>query len=378
MSDQASAKVRSGTGKRSMFVRMLVRSTLRRGRTLSALLAMIVAAAAATAMLNLFVDVQAKLHKEFRNYGANVMVVCKNGQPLPADSLDKVESVLGEHGLVVPFGYVVARSTSGQAVVVAGTNFADVQRLNHWWSVSAWPQSSQQALVGVRAGQTLRIGDGPFALNFQGKALNLTSAGTLQTGSSEDSRIFVPLPDFEKWTGLGPSTLQIQVNGASPEIEATIQKLTQALPSADVRPIRQIMQGEADVLGKTRSTMLYSAVLIIATAALCLLATLIGWVYDRRRDFAIMKALGASETLISSFFASEAVVVGMAGALVGYAVGIGAAAWIGRANFHAPVVPRLSVLPPVFAGGVLLALLSTLAPILLLRRVQPANILKGE
>src|SRR6185312_4397830 len=70
--------------KRRMLMRMLLRSIIRgRGRTLSALLAIIVAAAAATAMLNLFVDVQAKLHTEFRNYGANVIIVAKDGQYLP-------------------------------------------------------------------------------------------------------------------------------------------------------------------------------------------------------------------------------------------------------------------------------------------------------
>ncbi|HXZ40742.1 MAG TPA: hypothetical protein VEG68_08370, partial [Terriglobales bacterium] len=64
----------------SMFLRMLMRAAiLRRERAASALLAMVVAAAATTAMLNLYVDVQAKLRKEFRNYGANVVVVAKDG-----------------------------------------------------------------------------------------------------------------------------------------------------------------------------------------------------------------------------------------------------------------------------------------------------------
>ena len=78
------------------FARMLLRAAvLRRRRAASALLAMIVAAAVATAMMNLYVDVQAKLRTEFRNYGANVVIVAKDGQSLPADALAKVESVLG-------------------------------------------------------------------------------------------------------------------------------------------------------------------------------------------------------------------------------------------------------------------------------------------
>ncbi len=67
---------RAASPHQSMFLRMLLRAAmLRRGRATSALLAMIVAAAVATAMMNLYVDVQAKLRTEFRNYGANIVIV---------------------------------------------------------------------------------------------------------------------------------------------------------------------------------------------------------------------------------------------------------------------------------------------------------------
>ncbi|MGA7443650.1 MAG: ABC transporter permease, partial [Candidatus Sulfotelmatobacter sp.] len=154
--------------------------------------------------------------------------------------------------------------------------------------------------------------------------------------------------------------------------------LQRAIPVADVRPVRQIMEGEARVLGKTRATLLAAAALIILTAALCVLSTLMGWVFDRRRDFAIMKALGASDRLLNGFFAAEAAALGAIGAVIGFVFGIGIAAWIGRANFHAPVVPRFSVLPFVLAGSILVTLLSAILPISLLRRVQPAVILRGE
>ena len=143
------------------------------------------------------------------------------------------------------------------------------------------------------------------------------------------------------------------------------------------RGIRHL-EGEARVLGKTRSTLLAAAALIILTAGLCVLSTLMGWVFDRRRDFAIMKALGASGRLLGGFFAAEAAVLGATGALIGFVVGIGIAAWIGRVNFHAPVMPRLSVLPVVLAGSMAVTLLSAILPISLLRRVQPAVILRGE
>jgi putative ABC transport system permease protein len=362
-----------------MFLRMLVRAAvLRRGRAASALLAMTVAAAVATAMMNLYVDVQAKLRKEFRSYGANVVVVGKAGGSLPPDALHMVESVLAGRGLAMPFAYVVARTAAGQSVVVAGTDFERVQKVDRWWSVSAWPSTAGEALVGMRALPAVSPDRKPFDLSFQGHTIHLTPTGTLQTGAGEDSRVYLAMPDFLAWTGVQPSTIEIAANGSSAEVNAVVNRLAQIFADADVRPVRQIVEGEARVLGKTRATLYASAILIVLTAALCVLATLTGWVFDRRRDFAIMKALGASERLISGFFAAEAAALGAVGALLGFVIGIGIAAWIGRVNFNAPVVPRLSVLPVVFAGSIAVALLSAVVPMSLLRRVQPAIILKGE
>ena len=91
-----------------------------------------------------------------------------------------------------------------------------------------------------------------------------------------------------------------------------------------------------------------------------------------------MKGLGASERLISGFFAAEAAALGAAGAVLGFAIGIGVAAWIGRVNFHASVAPRFGVLPFVLLGSILVALIAAVVPISLLRRLQPAMILRGE
>jgi len=454
-------------------VRMLVRAAaLRRGRAASALLAMIVAAAVATAMMNLYVDVQAKLRSEFRNYGANVVIVARNteanssqgatrnaepqasGSSLPSNALAAVESTLGPKTLAVPFAYAVARTSDGRSVVVVGTDFARARQLNHWWNVTHWPDAQSvvkpedapadsqtvnaqpkapnpsaetapparspetvpptrtadtapaaerrdslaqrvsageamaptgvpsgtplPALVGMRAAAVVTPKRQPFDLTFQGKTIHLAPAGLLQTGAGEDSRIYLDQSEFQNWTGVSPTTIEVAVNGSADEIQQGMKQLGSALPTADVRPVRQIMEGEANVLNKTRATLYASATLVVLTSALCVLATLIGWVFDRRRDFAIMKALGASERLINGFFAAEAAALGVVGAILGFFIGIGVAAWIGRVNFHAPVVPRFSVFPYVLAGSVAVALISAVLPIGLLRRVQPAIILRGE
>ena len=363
----------------SMFLRMLVQAAvLRRGRAAGALLAMVVAAAVATAMLTLFSDVQSKLQSEFRSYGANVVLIAKDGQQLPAGATQQVDSALDGHGISVPLAYALARTPRGQSVVVAGTDFSRVRELNRWWSVSGWPSQENSALLGESAAKAIDPDGKQFDLLFQGRVIHLARAGILKTGSAEDSRVYIPLADFQRWTNVEPSTVEVAIPGSPGEVKAVMQKLALAIPQAEVRPVRQLVEGEARVLGKTRSTLLAACALIIATAALCVLATLIGWVLDRRRDFAIMKALGAPQSLVTSFFAAEASLLGGTGAVLGFGLGIGAALWIGRVNFHANIVPRLSVFPVILAGSVVVALVSAVIPISILRRVQPATILRGE
>jgi putative ABC transport system permease protein len=200
----------------------------------------------------------------------------------------------------------------------------------------------------------------------------------VETGAAEDSRVYVSLADFVAWTGVQPSTIEVAASGSPEEINGILQQLQSAIPAAEVRPVRQIMEGEARVLGKTRATLLVTAALIILTAALCVLSTLMGWVFDRRRDFAILKALGASDGMLNGFFAAEAAALGATGAVIGFVLGIGIASWIGRVNFHASVAPRFSVLPFILAGSIAVTLLAAILPISMLRRVQPAVILRGD
>src|SRR5271170_6126554 len=225
----------------SMFARMLIRAAvLRRRRAAAALVAMIVAAAVTTAMMNLYVDVQDKLRAEFRSYGANVIVVAKDSESLPAGALAQVESVFGAKTLAVPFSYAVARikggQSDGQSVVVVGADFARARQLDRWWKVSRWPDASNEALLGIRVATVVSANREPFELTFQGKAIELTPAGTLQTGAGEDSRIYLDQSEFQNWTGVAPSTIEVAANGTTAEVEASIRQLAQILPAADVRP----------------------------------------------------------------------------------------------------------------------------------------------
>ena len=155
--------------------------------------------------------------------------------------------------------------------------------------------------------------------------------------------------------------VEIAASGSADDVNALLHQLQQSFPNAEVHAVRQVTEGEANILGKTRSTLLSSSAFIVCTAALCVLATLMGWVFDRRRDFAIMKALGASDLLIAMFVAGEAAALACVGAIAGICCWRRNRSVIGRINFNAPVAARLGVFPPVLLGCLAVTLIVDVA-----------------
>jgi len=365
--------------RRSMFLHLLRRGLLGRGnRPLIAFIALTVAATMITAMLSLYYGLESKLNRDFRAYGANVTVAAPEGNVLPADALENAQHVLPSGSLVVPFAFAIAHASDGSAVVVAGTDFSKLQSLDKWWLVSKWATKDNESIVGVKAEPHISFANGGFDLNFSGRTFHLIEATTVKTGAEEENRIYVSLPAFERWTGVQPSLLEISVPGAREQVNSAIQKLQTAFPAMQVRPVRQLLEAQGAVITRMRSVMLASTLLITLTVALCVFSTLTSSVLERRRDFAVMKAIGSSQGTVNGIFAGEALVIALVAAFAGYLVGSGLAAWISEANFHAAVSPRIGVLPLVIACSVALAVLAALLPLAQLQRIEPAGILKGE
>ena len=360
------------------FSSILRRSLIhRRARSLSALIALTVSAAVATALLTLYADLDAKLHHEFRTFGANIVLTANTG--LPPDALDRVQQTAGPDTVAAPFAYAVATTANGTSVVVAGTDFAQVRRLNSWWQVDTWPDptDANAALLGQRTVQFLGNTSAP-TLMFNNQPLTLHTTGHVRTGGDEDSRIYIPLATFTHWTGKPASVLEVQVPGSPVRVESAIKALQAAFPGTQIQPIRQLVEGESRIVDRTHALM-YAAVLLIAlTVAVSVLATLSASVLERRRDFALMKALGGSHTHILGFFLVEALVIAVAGVIAGYIIGSLAALIISEANFHTATLPRASVIPLILLLNLAIAAAAAFLPSRVLRSLQPAALLRGD
>jgi putative ABC transport system permease protein len=174
------------------------------------------------------------------------------------------------------------------------------------------------------------------------------------------------------------SVVEVQVPGGAAKVDSAISRLRHDLPGLQVQAVRQLVEGESRIVDRTHALM-YAAVLLIAlTVAVSVLATLSASVLERRRDFALMKALGGTQLQLMLLFLLEALVLALAGVFLGFVVGSVAALGISELNFHTATLPRLSVVPLVLLMNVVIAATAALFPARVLRGLQPAALLKGE
>src|SRR5712692_7422732 len=298
-----------------------------RGRLAVALVALASGAAVSTALLNLHLDAERKLTREFRALGANVVVspprAPGNEPPLmSAGVLDHIAAARTEQVVAAaPYLYVVARSPLAdgeQSVILAGTWLDEVRRMASWWRVEgAWvtPRDDRaRCLVGRNAARRLGVAPGsPLELRYAERSVQLTVAGVVSAGGTEDNQVFVNLPVAQQLAGLGGrlGVVQLSVAGSPAEIEAFSSRLGAVLPGLEVRPVRQLAEAEGQLLGRIRLLIFSTVLLILALTALCVLATMAALAMERRRDVGLMKALGGSMSRVVRLFLAEAASLGV-------------------------------------------------------------------
>ena len=142
--------------------------------------------------------------------------------------------------------------------------------------------------------------------------------------------------------------------------------------------MREIVQSEGRVLTTLRALIISLAALIIGVVALCVMATVTTIVLERRKEIAVMKALGASERTVFGLLLTEIGFLGIAGGLAGFFIGAFLARRLGVDLFGVALSIDWATLLPVVATAVLVAALPAMVPVSSVRSVDPARSLRGE
>ena len=243
-------------------------------------------------------------------------------------------------------GAVVRGSKSSGYAVLRGieTNSAEAVSLKQWIEVGLLfdrtsTGAEPQAVVGVDLASRLGLSVGNvFQIVPANTATNssnppsrrLRVSGTFRSGLFEyDSTwIYLPFETVTAFTGENHSAsiISVQVKDID-DVKRTAEEIKRVLgPGYNTIDWQQANQPLFTALALERRMGLFIIGLIIAIAALNITTMLILVVIERRRDIAIINALGALRKAIMLIFMIVGAAVGMIGAITGIAIGVVACA----------------------------------------------------
>lgn len=378
--------------KSAMFIKLIESSfRKRKSRIAIALFAIVVGTAVVSGLVSVYYDINQKMGKELRSYGANLVVTPNgSGQDAKSIALDEIYRVAAAfpQGSVIaytPYLYNLARVDDSQRLVVAGTWFDQVPKINPYWKVTgAIPgdrNASGSALIGAAVADKMKLAPGSTLLlqdEAGGGKQQFTVAAVVESGSTEDNQIFVSLQDAEELFGQKEQASAAYYSILRQGTELVAPDTASQFPQLTLSPIKQISSSEAVILDKIRSLVYLVVIIILLSTLLCVATTMMTMIMERKQEIALKKALGASNKALTVEFLSEGGMLGVLGAFFGLLLGYALAQIIGQSVFHSSIAIHAGLIPMVILMALGVAWLASLAPLKTLARIEPAVVLKGE
>jgi len=351
----------------------------RRGAAGLAALAVAIGASVAAALLHVSGDVGVKLSRELRAFGPNLVLApsaATGERTLDVRAARARCEAAGVRGVAVLYATALV---GGHAVPIAGADLEPLAALHPSWKRTGalGPALAGAALarrLGWHEGETLMLTspDGQ-------RSLRLGLGGTFASGTSDEEALWLPLVSAQRLAGEPgrASLVQARVAGGAAAVERAAARL-QGTGGMDALPLRALSATEQGLLDRMRRLMLLVTLAALAAGALSAYGTLTDLALERKREIALLKAVGAPRRRIVGRFLVESVVIGLVGGVLGWLIGAAFALFIGREVFHATLTLRPGVPPLVIGLAMLTALVAAAGPIRLALAVEPARALRED
>lgn len=383
--------------KRKMFFRMITASLVRRrSRMLIALLAIAVGATILSGLVTIYYDVPRQMGAEFRNYGANMILLPENGDvAFDADTVERALTCIDPANLVgvAPYRYETV-AINEQPIIVAGTDMDGAKAASPYWFINGeWPAAGGEMLLGrevadilyAKEGDTLTVvytlaeadEDNPLS---QTSELRFKVSGILETGGSEEEYVYMSKEDLAALTQTTGDydVVELSVSASQAELESYAQRITDSVDGANAKLVKRVTQSESTVLTKLQSLVLLVTIIVLALTMICVATTMTAVVTERRKEIGLRKALGASDASIIWEFMGEGLLLGGIGGLLGAGLGFAFAQAVSVNVFSSSIAFRPLLLPITVIVSILVTGLACILPVRSATEIDPALVLKGE
>lgn len=411
-----------------MFGRLVWDSLMRRKRRrLAAVVAIAAGSGVATAIIAVSSGFGDQLARDLRANGANIEVVPAHERFDEQAHIRQAEmfklkgkGFFWRNNIVsyapVVFGAATA-TNKATPVTLAGTWFDralpdtvgrfGMKHVKPWWRIKgAWPREGDgsEVLVGSKLAEILGVREGEsLMVSAPGGVRWLRVVGVVTAGGADDERAFAPLETVQTLCGLQGKVKRIYVSAlttpdetiakdkdfdpltlppeayerflCTPTAYSIAFQIDKSLDFVKAKVMRQVDASEARVFAKLEAMVGLLAAAAILGAALGVMAAMGATIVERRREFGILSAVGATPAMIASLVVCEAIAMALAGGAIGTVLSGALGVVLGQELFGRVVLPPVVMTAVSIGSSILIALLGIALPLRQALQVRPAEVL---
>ena len=392
--------------RRKMYMRMIAGSLIRRAsRLIIAVLAIAIGATILSGLVTIYYDIPEQLGREFRSYGANLIVLPQGEAKITRETLGKLRGLIGDSKIVgmAPYRYQTVKINE-QPYIIAGTDLSEAEKNSPFWYIEgSWGNSAEvsSVMVGHEIAQTLglKLGDtfmvqgvkyGQQAeasrqdlsaeenqkrdLARQNFHTNLTVKGIVSTGGAEDADMLDELIGDT----FRADVIECSIVADAGELSELSARIERDIPELMPRAVRRLTQSQDIVLGKLQALVLLVTVVVLIITMISVYTTMTAMVAERRREIALKKALGAENRLVMGELLGEGVMLGLIGGALGVFLGFEFALRVSLNVFGRGINFQWVLIPATIAVFIIITVAASIIPVRRVMDIHPAIVLKGE
>ncbi len=383
-----------------MYFKMILGSLVRRkSRMMTALLAVSIGACVLSGLLTIYYDIPRQMGKVFRSYGANIIFIPNadgandSGGKISRADAEKIRAAIPAEKLVgfAPYVYKSAKINE-QPCMLAGTDLKEAKNSSPYWLVRGeWPDAPKEVLIGNEIAKALSASIGNTIVINTPKpdgdetVTQCRITGIVITGGVEEEFVFMNAEDVLSIGGAAESdgqgvfdVIECSVEGNQEFLESIKDKVEAEGMPVTARLVKRVTESQDAVLSKLQALVWIVTVIVLFLTMICVTTTMMASVAERKKEIGLKKALGASNASVVKDFLGEALVLGIAGGLIGIVLGYFFANNVSINVFARTVSFPLPLVPFTAVVSAFITVVACLIPVRTTVDIDPALVLRGE
>ena len=376
--------------KNKFYLKMIMTSLARRrARMLTALLAIAMGATIISGLVTIYYDIPRQMGKEFRSYGANMLVIPTNpDKKITNEQLDEVKSLIPSGKLVgqAPYIYTNAKINE-QPYMLAGTDLKGAKKNSPYWLIDgSWPEKPREVLIGNEVSKALGLKEGDKIIintpkvNGEGSIdTNFVVSGVVTTGGKEEELIFMGIDDISQLVkDKNYDVVEYSVEAEQNELSKIVSNISQKDGSLTPQMVKRVTASQDIVLNKLQALVFIVTIIVLFIMMICVSTTMMAVVTERRKEIGLKKALGATNSSVIVDFLGEGAFLGVFGGLLGVALGYIFANRVSISVFARKVSFLPLLVPMTIIVCIVITIVASLIPVSKTVDIDPALVLRGE